>query len=81
MIIPLSMTKMPWPRQIITATRAITAARRRPGTPGCKGYCGVAAITCSGSSLSQPRVVSIREFVDDTDTVGEAPGLHRPLNI
>ncbi|MDG3576941.1 MULTISPECIES: hypothetical protein [Rhizobium] len=47
----------------------------------CKDYCGVAAITCTGSSLSHPRVVSIREFADDTDTVGEAPSLHRPPNI
>jgi len=47
----------------------------------CKDYCGVAAITCAGFSLSHPRVVSIREFADDTDTVGEAPSLHRPPNI
>ncbi|KAB1089444.1 hypothetical protein F4V91_11720 [Neorhizobium galegae] len=47
----------------------------------CKDYCGVAAITCSGSSLSHPRVVSIREFIDDTDTVGQRPSLHRPPNI
>jgi hypothetical protein len=47
----------------------------------CKDYCGVAAITCNGSSLSHPRVISIREFADDTDTVGEAPSLHRPPNI
>lgn len=47
----------------------------------CKDYCGVAAITCAGSSLSHPRVVSIREFADDTNTFGEAPSLHRPPNI
>ncbi|PZP76052.1 hypothetical protein [Agrobacterium pusense] len=47
----------------------------------CKDYCGVAAITCSGSTLSHPRVVSIHEIGDDTDTAGEAPRLHRPPNI
>ncbi|WP_371412597.1 hypothetical protein [Neorhizobium sp. T25_13] len=47
----------------------------------CTDYCGVAAITCSGSSLSHPRVVSIREFIDDTDTAGQKPSLHRPPNI
>ena len=47
----------------------------------CKDYCGVAAITCSGSSLSHPRVVSIHELVDDTSVFGQAPSLHRPPNI
>ncbi|CDZ59845.1 Hypothetical protein NGAL_HAMBI2605_07160 [Neorhizobium galegae bv. orientalis] len=47
----------------------------------CTDYCGVAAITCPGSSLSHPRVVSIREFIDDTDTAGQKPSLHRPPNI
>lgn len=47
----------------------------------CQDYCGVAAITCSGSSLTHPTVVSIREFIDDTDTVGQAPSLHRPPKI
>jgi len=47
----------------------------------CKDYCGVAALTCSSSLLSHPRVVSIHEFADDTDTIGEAPSLHRPPNI
>lgn len=50
-------------------------------TSCCQDYCGVAAITCSGSSMSHPTVVAIREFVDDTDTVGQAPSLHRPPNI
>lgn len=47
----------------------------------CKDYCGVAAITCSGSLLSHPRVASTHEFADDTHAVGEAPSLHRPPNI
>lgn len=47
----------------------------------CKDYCGVAAITCSGSSLNHPRVVSIREFIDDTDAAGQKPSLNRPPNI
>ncbi|MQU73579.1 hypothetical protein GHK29_02315 [Sinorhizobium medicae] len=47
----------------------------------CQDYCGVAAITCPGSLMSHPAVISIREFIDDTDTVGEAPSLHRPPNI
>jgi len=47
----------------------------------CKDYCGVAAITCSGSSLSHPRVVSIHELADDTSVLGQAPSLHRPPNI
>lgn len=47
----------------------------------CTDYCGVAAIACSGSSLNHPRVVSIREFIDDTDTAGQKPSLHRPPNI
>ncbi len=47
----------------------------------CKDYCGIAAITCSGSSLSHPRVVSIREFINDTDPRGQPPSLHRPPNI
>ena len=47
----------------------------------CTDYCGVAAITCSGSSLGYPKVVSIREYIDDMDTVGQEPSLHRPPNI
>ncbi|NSY09630.1 hypothetical protein G6L84_24220 [Agrobacterium tumefaciens] len=47
----------------------------------CKDYCGVAAITCTGSSLSHSRVVSVHEFADDKNAVGEAPSLHRPPNI
>lgn len=47
----------------------------------CKDYCGVAAITCTGWSLSHPRVVLVHEFADDTNAIGEAPSLHRPPNI
>ena len=47
----------------------------------CKDYCGVAALTCSGSLLNHPRVVSPTELADDKDTVGEAPSPHRPPNI
>ncbi len=50
-------------------------------TSCCQDYCGVAAITCPVSSLTHPRVVSIREFIDDTDTIGQKPSLHRPPNI
>lgn len=47
----------------------------------CKDYCGVAAIACSSSALSHPRVVSIHELADDTSAFGQAPSLHRPPNI
>ncbi len=47
----------------------------------CKDYCAVAAITCPDSLLGHPRVASLHEIVDDTDTIGEAPSLHRPPNI
>lgn len=50
-------------------------------TSCCQDYCGVAAITCTGSSMTHPKVLSIREFIDDTDTVGQAPSLHRPPKI
>ncbi|WP_430254721.1 hypothetical protein [Neorhizobium sp. DAR64872/K0K18] len=50
-------------------------------TSCCQDYCGVAAITCPGSLMPHPIVVAIREFIDDTETVGQAPSLHRPPNI
>lgn len=50
-------------------------------TSCCKDYCGVAAITCSGSALSHPNLASVLEYIDDTDTVGQEPSLHRPPNI
>ncbi|KKX29445.1 hypothetical protein YH62_16910 [Rhizobium sp. LC145] len=57
------------------------AGPEKSKTSCCQDYCGVAAITCSGSSLSHPSVVAIREFIDDRDTIGQAPSLHRPPNI
>ncbi|UIY28099.1 hypothetical protein LZK73_13505 [Neorhizobium galegae] len=83
MVTPLTMatTALRWPMPIITATSTTTAVRKSPRASCCTDYCGVAAITCPGSSLSHPRVVSIREFIDDTDTAGQKPSLHRPPNI
>ena len=50
-------------------------------TSCCKDYCGVTAIACAGSSLTHPKVLAIREFIDDTAAVGQAPSLHRPPKI
>ncbi|NTE84699.1 hypothetical protein G6M12_24390 [Agrobacterium tumefaciens] len=47
----------------------------------CQDFCGVAAITCSGSLVDRPRVVSLHGFVDDTDATGQSPSLNRPPNI
>ncbi|OWV87875.1 hypothetical protein ATY75_21170 [Rhizobium sp. N122] len=47
----------------------------------CKDFCGGLGIICDGHDVGGPVVTSIRQFVDDQQTVGELPPLHRPPNI
>ncbi|QRM45119.1 hypothetical protein [Rhizobium sp. BG4] len=47
----------------------------------CKDFCGGFGIICDGHDVGGPIVAAIRQFVDDRETVGELPVLHRPPNI
>lgn len=47
----------------------------------CKGFCVSMAIFANADTVGGPRVASIRAFVDDAQTRGELPPLHRPPNI
>ena len=47
----------------------------------CKDFCASIAILGGTSGGGGPRVVSIREFIDDARALGQFPSLHRPPNI
>ena len=47
----------------------------------CDDFCGGLGIICDGHEVGGPLVTSIRQFVDDQQTFGELPPLHRPPNI
>ncbi|MGO8083055.1 hypothetical protein [Rhizobium leguminosarum] len=47
----------------------------------CKDFCVGLGIICDGHGVGGPVVTSIRQFVDDQQTFGELPPLHRPPNI
>ncbi|WP_207917218.1 hypothetical protein [Rhizobium sullae] len=47
----------------------------------CSDFCGGLGMICEGPDVGGPVVTSIRQFVDDQQTFGELPPLHRPPNI
>ena len=47
----------------------------------CIDYCGVAALTCAGTTIAHPRSDLVIVALDDTDFIGRLPPLHRPPNI
>lgn len=55
--------------------------QKLPKTECCKGFCVSLAIVANADTVGGPCVASIREFVDDVQTPGELPPLHRPPNI
>lgn len=56
-------------------------AQKLAKTNCCKGFCVSMAMVAEADTVGGPRVASIREFVDDAQTTGELPPLHRPPNI
>nr|WP_222396372.1 hypothetical protein [Rhizobium leguminosarum] len=47
----------------------------------CSDFCAGMGIIYDGHDVGGPVVTSIRQFVDDQQTFGELPPLHRPPNI
>lgn len=47
----------------------------------CVDYCGVAALTCAGATITHPRSVHLVAMLDDKDVVGRLSQLHRPPSI
>ncbi|AJD41658.1 hypothetical protein C9413_04660 [Rhizobium sp. SEMIA 4085] len=47
----------------------------------CSDFCAGIGIICNSHDVGGPVVTSIRQFVDDQQTFGELPPLHRPPNI
>ncbi|MBX4863755.1 hypothetical protein HJA86_28140 [Rhizobium bangladeshense] len=47
----------------------------------CSDFCAGIGIICDSCDVGGPVVTSIRQFVDDQQTFGELPPLHRPPNI
>ncbi|WP_179213966.1 hypothetical protein [Rhizobium sullae] len=47
----------------------------------CSDFCGGLGMICEGPDVGGPVETSIRQFIDDQQTFGELPPLHRPPNI
>ncbi|MGO7632684.1 hypothetical protein [Rhizobium leguminosarum] len=47
----------------------------------CSDFCAGIGIICDSYDAGGPVLTSIRQFVDDQQTFGELPPLHRPPNI